>query len=59
MKLIHPDLSKAIISDCVAFSEWVLESPEYFSLYLQELFRQCENGEGEMCIRDRDGAEHI
>ena len=46
MKLIHPDLSKAIISDCVAFSEWVLESPEYFSLYLQELFRQCENGEG-------------
>lgn len=24
----------------------MLESPEYFSLYLQELFRQCENGEG-------------
>ena len=50
MKLVHSELSGEILSDDMAFTEWIIESPKYFSEYLQELCFQCEKGEGRFVL---------
>lgn len=55
MKLVHPDCSMQIIRDNDTVCEWVIESPEYFSKYVQELIRQNEGKEGKFVLSDEKG----
>ena len=34
------------------FTEWIIESPDYFSKFLDELWKQCENGTGHYVLSD-------
>lgn len=54
MKLVHSELSGAIITDAVMFTEWIIESPKYFSEYLQELYWQYEKGDGRFVLSQGD-----
>ena len=36
MKLVHTEVSGAIITEKKTFTEWIIESPGLFSKYLQE-----------------------
>lgn len=40
MKLVHINLNEAILVDAINCTEWVIESPEYFSEYVMELAGQ-------------------
>lgn len=55
MKLVHPDCSMQIIKDNDTVCEWVIESPEFFSKYIQELIRQNEGKEGKFVLSDEKG----
>ena len=55
MKLVHSDCSMQIIKDNDTVCEWVIESPEYFSKYIQELIRQKEGKEGNFVLSDEKG----
>lgn len=37
-----------------AFSEWIIESPELFAEYVQELYMQCENDEGRFVLSEEE-----
>ena len=37
MKLVHINLNEGILVDAINCTEWVIESPEYFSEYVMEL----------------------
>lgn len=50
MKLVSSELSKAILSDGNAVTEWIIESPNLFSRYVQELLRQCEGEDGQFVL---------
>ena len=39
MKLVHINLNEGILVDAINCTEWVIESPEYFSEYVMEFFR--------------------
>ena len=54
MKLVHSELSGAIIKDSIGVTEWIIESPKYFSEYLQELYWQYEKGEGRFVLSQGD-----
>lgn len=53
MKLVSPELSKAILSDENLVTEWIIESPVLFSQYVQALLRQCGGEEGQFVLSDR------
>lgn len=36
------------------FSEWIIESPELFTEYVQELYMQCENDEGRFVLSEEE-----
>lgn len=36
------------------FTEWIIESPDYFSKFLDELWKQCENGIGHYVLSDNE-----
>lgn len=42
MKLVHINLNEGILVDAINCTEWVIESPEYFSEYVMELAGQVE-----------------
>lgn len=46
MKLVHFELSSPLISEKMNFTEWIIEAPQFFSLYVQELLMQKRGGEG-------------
>lgn len=54
MKMVHSELSGEIISESAAFTEWIIESPEYFSEYLQELYWQYEKADGRFVLSQGD-----
>ena len=54
MKLIHTELAGEILKERKAFSEWIIESPELFSGYLQEIYGQCAKREGRFVLSDGD-----
>ena len=54
MKLIHTELAGEILKERKAFSEWIIESPELFSGYLQEIYGQCAKREGRFVQSDGD-----
>lgn len=51
MKLVHPDFILPIIEEtsCVCH-EWIIESPELFSKYVQELFVQINGSAGNFVL---------
>lgn len=51
MKLVHPNFSLPIIEEisCVC-NEWIIESPELFSKYVQELLGQINGGDGNFVL---------
>ena len=38
MKLVHFDLSGALLDDKTNFTEWIIESPALFSEYIIEMY---------------------
>ena len=54
MKLVHSDLSADILNDKNVFTEWILESPELYAKYLQELFSQQNGEEGPFVLSHKE-----
>ena len=54
MKLVHINLNEAILVDAIHCTEWVIESPEYFSEYVMELAEQVEGKEGRFVLSDNE-----
>lgn len=52
MKLVHEDLNCMIMKDESLFTEWIIESPDYFFRLLEELHTQCENGTGKYVLSE-------
>lgn len=50
MKLVSCELSKAILADEDMAVEWIIESPNLFSRYVQELLQQCEGEDGQFVL---------
>ena len=46
MKLVHPELSRAIIDDTVDYTEWIIEAAESFATFVYELKNQCDGIDG-------------
>lgn len=54
MKFVHPSLSTEILGDKSTFTEWIIESPELYAKYLQELFSQQNGEEGKFVLSNKD-----
>ncbi|MCM1088022.1 MAG: type II-A CRISPR-associated protein Csn2 [Muribaculaceae bacterium] len=54
MKLVHKDLKKQIVFGNSQSYEWVIESPEFFAEYVQELYVQSEGGDGNFILSEED-----
>lgn len=54
MKLIHCDLDTDIINSNYQHCEWIIESPELFSKYVLELYKQTEAEEGNFVLSEQD-----
>lgn len=54
MKLVSCELSKPILSDENLVTEWVIESPNLFSRYVQELLQQCEGEDGQFVLSHKE-----
>ncbi|MCM1210940.1 MAG: type II-A CRISPR-associated protein Csn2 [Blautia sp.] len=54
MKLVHKDLKKQIVFGNFQSYEWVIESPEFFAEYVQELYVQSEGGDGNFILSEED-----
>ena len=50
MKLVHSLLSGELLKDKTIFTEWIIESPELFARYLQELYGQYAKCEGKFVL---------
>ena len=50
MKLVHSELSGELLKDKTIFTEWIIESPELFVRYLQELYGQYAKCEGKFVL---------
>lgn len=51
MKLVHVNMERKLLDDNVV-TEWVIEAPEEFTRYVQELYMQCEGVEGDFVLSD-------
>ena len=51
MKLVHVNIERKLLDDNVVM-EWVIEAPEEFTRYVQELYMQCEGAEGDFVLSD-------
>lgn len=54
MKLVHPELSRAIIDDTVDYTEWIIEATESFAAFVYELKSQCDGNDGRYVLSDAD-----
>ncbi len=52
MKLVHKDLEKQIIFGQFQCCEWVIEAPEIFAKYVQELYMQAAGSEGNFVLSE-------
>ena len=57
MKLVHPEIPYALIESDNKCSEWIIENPETFSSYLQEMMQQCSGEDGRFVLSQ--GAEEL
>lgn len=54
MKLVHGDLSGEIINEQKECVEWIIESPDLFSKYVGELYRQFNKDEGKFVLSENN-----
>ncbi len=54
MKLVSAELACAVLSDKYQVTEWVIESPELFARYVQELVCQCNGESGSFVLSQND-----
>lgn len=54
MKLAHVDLEQPIVTNLSCYCEWVIEAPELFSKYVQELLMQQTQKEGNFVLSEAD-----
>ena len=54
MKLVHTELSRAIIDDTVDYTEWIIEAAESFATFVYELKNQCDGIDGRYVLSDAD-----
>lgn len=54
MKLVHFELSGALLDDKTNFTEWIIESPTLFSEYVIEMHSQIEGSEGRFVLSESD-----
>ena len=50
MKLVHVNMERKLLDNVV--TEWVIEAPEEFTRYVQELYMQCEGAAGDFVLSD-------
>jgi len=51
LKLVHVNMERKLLDDNVV-TEWVIEAPEEFTRYVQELYMQCEGAAGDFVLSD-------
>ena len=51
MRLVHVNMERKLLDDNVV-TEWVIEAPEEFTRYVQELYMQCEGAAGDFVLSD-------
>ena len=54
MKLVHGDLSGEIVNEQKECVEWIIESPELFTKYVGELYKQANKDEGEFVLSENN-----
>lgn len=54
MIITHPDLNYKIEINSQYVSEWIIEAPELFSLYLSELESQIDGAEGKFVLSENE-----
>lgn len=54
MKLVHKDLECQIVLEKFKQCEWIIESPELWAKYVQELYAQSEGKEGNFVLSEAD-----
>ncbi len=54
MKLVHVDLSRAVIIPQQSAAQWVIESPVWFASCVQELYQQCQGEEGRFALSEKE-----
>lgn len=54
MRLIHYELTEAILDENTTFTEWIIESSEIFSEYIQELNGQLAGEEGRFVLSENN-----
>lgn len=54
MKLVHPDMEMQIQFDVLSGCEWIIEPPESFARYVEELYAQSEGAEGRFVLSESD-----
>lgn len=54
MRLVHYELTEAILDENTAFTEWIIESPDIFSEYIQELNGQLAGEEGRFVLSENN-----
>ena len=54
MKLVHVDLSGEIVNEQKSCVEWIIESPELFSKYVGELYKQSNKLEGKYVLSENN-----
>ena len=54
MKLAHPKLAGQLMLNNEKPCVWVIESPEDFLSYTQELYRQCDGVEGRFVLSEEE-----
>ena len=59
MKLAHPKLAGQLMLNNEKPCVWVIESPEDFLSYTQELYRQCDGEEGRFVLSEEEKEKEI
>lgn len=50
MKLVHPEMPYALLSNEAVCAEWIIENANDFSSYIQEMMKQCRGEEGRFVL---------
>lgn len=54
MKLVHSDLTEALLDEKSKYTEWIIESSGLFSKYVVELKEQVSGEEGKFVLSDKN-----
>lgn len=54
MKLVHPEMDYALLENENICMEWIIENPQTFSSYIQEIQQQCSGIEGRFVLSQGD-----